>query len=87
MLEVVRARYQGEYSVWVEFNDGASGVVDLSDALWGPVFEPLKDTERFKQFGVSKVLHTLVWENGADLAPEYLRERLTNQTVAQTLPP
>jgi hypothetical protein len=82
MLEVVNARYEGGYCVWVEFNDGAAGVVDLSDALWGPMFEPLKDLERFRRFAVSDVLHTLVWDNGADLAPEYLREKLASQSVA-----
>ena len=84
MLEVVEARYQGGYSVWVRFNDGVAGVVDLSAALWGPVFEPLKDVKRFKRFEVSKLLHTLVWDNGADLAPEYLRQRLVNPTVPQS---
>jgi hypothetical protein len=86
MLEVVNARYQGGYSVWVEFNDGAAGVVDLSEALWGPAFEPLKDMERFKRVRVSNVLHTLVWDNDVDLAPEYLRERLSRQTAQPTAP-
>jgi hypothetical protein len=79
MLEVVRAQYQTEYKIWLEFNDGVSGIVDLSDVLWGPVFEPLKDIEQFKRFAVSDVLHTLVWENDADLAPECLYEKMTGQ--------
>jgi len=86
MLEVVKARYHEGYCIGVEFNDGVAGVVDLSDALWGPVFEPLKDVERFKQFEVSDVLHTLAWENGADLAPESLHDRLANQGVQPTSP-
>ena len=80
MLEVVEAKYQSGFNVWVKFNDGVAGVVDLSDALWGPVFEPLRDVERFKRFKVSEVLHTLVWDNDADLAPEYLRDRLFSHT-------
>jgi hypothetical protein len=81
MLEVVNAWYEGGYNVWIEFNDGVSGVVDLSDALWGPVFEPLRGIARFKRFEVSKTLHTLAWDKGADLAPEYLRERLVDASV------
>ena len=81
MLEVVDARHEGGYALWVEFNDGAAGVVDLADALWGPMFEPLKDMDRFRRFEVSKVLHTLVWDNGADLAPEYLHNKLGLQRV------
>jgi hypothetical protein len=82
MLEVIRAEYQEEYKIWIEFNDGVSGIVDLFDALWGPMFEPLKDIERFKQFIVSDVLHTLVWENDADLAPEYLHEKMIQHDLA-----
>jgi hypothetical protein len=77
MLEVVKAHYQDGYRIWVEFNNGAAGIADLSAALWGPMFEPLKDIERFKQFVVSDLLHTIVWENNADLAPEYLYEMMT----------
>ena len=75
MLEVVKARYQGGYSVWVEFNDGAAGVVDLSEALWVPAFEPLKDVERFKRVTVADVLHTLVWDNDVDLGPGILARK------------
>lgn len=80
MLEVVRAEHKGEYRIWIEFNDGRSGVVDLEDDLWGPVFEPLQDPERFKRFQVSETLHTLVWENDADFAPEHLMGKLRQET-------
>ncbi len=86
MLEVVEAKYQGDFRIWLAFNDGESGVVDLSDTLWGPVFEPLKDVKHFRQFKVSDVLHTLVWENGADLAPEALYARLAERRVQAESP-
>jgi hypothetical protein len=40
------------------------------------MFEPLKDINKFKSFQVDPELETLVWENGADFAPEFLREHL-----------
>ena len=76
MLEVIDAQHEGDYRIRVEFNDGESGVVDLADDLWGPVFEPLRDVEQFKRFSVSKIFHTIVWANGADMAPEHLRDML-----------
>ena len=79
MLEVTKAEYVEGYRIRVSFNTGETGVVDLKGALWGPVFEPLKDTSAFKRFSVSDVLHTVCWENGADFAPEFLRDRMLQQ--------
>jgi len=71
-LKVKKAQYLGDYRIKVLFSDGREGEVDLSSALEGPVFEPLRDQERFRAFRVDEELGTIVWETGADLAPEYL---------------
>lgn len=71
-LHVTEARYVGGYKVEVSFNDGRTGIADLSEALRGPVFEPLKDVSAFSQVRVDDELETLAWPNGADLAPEYV---------------
>lgn len=68
------AEYAGQYKLRVSFEDGKSGVIDLEDQLWGEVFEPLKDTDKFKAFRVDDELSTIVWSTGADLAPEFLYE-------------
>lgn len=73
-LHVLDARYVRDYVVWLRFNDGVTGEVDLSGELEGPVFEPLRDLELFKRFKIS--CHTLAWDNGADFAPEFLREHV-----------
>ena len=70
------ARYLHDYVIWLRFNDGAEGEVDLRDELRGEVFEPLRDLSQFKRFRVDPEMETLVWENGADLAPEFLYEKM-----------
>lgn len=75
-LHVDEAKYCGDYVIWVRFSDGAEGTIDLSSALHGEMFEPLKNGESFRRFRVDPTLQTIVWENGADLAPEFLYERL-----------
>jgi hypothetical protein len=72
ILHIKDARYIGEYKVEVIFNNGRKGVADLSCALSGPVFEPLKDKALFSQMGVDEEMETIAWPNGADLAPEYI---------------
>ena len=71
-LHVTEARYIEGYKVEVSFNDGKTGIADLSAALKGPVFEPLRDLSAFSQLRVDEELETVVWPNGADLAPEYI---------------
>ena len=76
ILHVIKAEYKDDYRIWIKFNDDSEGIVDLKDELYGEVFEPLKDIGKFKSFRVDPEIATLVWENGADFAPEFLRDHL-----------
>jgi len=76
ILHIKQAKYLHDYVIWLRFNDGAEGEVDLADELEGEVFGPLKDISKFKSFKIDPVLETIVWENGADLAPEFLYENM-----------
>jgi len=76
ILHVVDAKYERDYILRLKFNNGAEGLVDLADQLYGSMFEPLKDLDAFRAFQVDPELNTVVWENGADFAPEFLHARL-----------
>ena len=49
-LHVTNAKYCGDYKVWVAFNDGSEGEVDLSSELYGEVLEPMKNWENGADF-------------------------------------
>jgi hypothetical protein len=72
ILHITEARYLKDYEGEVRFNDGRVGVADLSETLTGPVFAPLRDKNLFSQLKVDAEAQTIVWPNGADLAPEYV---------------
>ncbi|NRQ42394.1 DUF2442 domain-containing protein [Rheinheimera sp. YQF-2] len=74
MLHIKAAKYVTDYIIWVAFDDGTSGEVNLDGVLRGPVFEPLKDIAIFRKIAVDPELETVVWPNGADLAPEFLKQ-------------
>ena len=76
LTHIVEARYVSDYTIWLRFNDGTAGEVDLSQELYGPIFEPLRNVDAFRRFIVHPELRTLVWPNGADFAPEFLRASL-----------
>lgn len=69
ILHITEACYLDSYRIEVVFNDGKKGVADLSEVLTGAVFEPLKNLDAFTKFYID---YTIIWQNGADLAPEYI---------------
>lgn len=73
---VKEARYVRDYRVWVRFEDGTEGEIDLEKELWGEVFEALRDVAVFRNLIVHPELHTIVWPNGADFSPEFLYQQL-----------
>lgn len=79
MIEVLEAAYREEYKVWIRFNTGESGVVDLSDLLLKhKAAAPLIDKNEFKKFYLDE-WPTLAWPCGFDVAPESLYERVTGK--------
>jgi hypothetical protein len=72
-LKAVRAL--DNFRLEVVFDDGATGTVSLEDRLFGPMFEPLRDPEAFRQVVVDE-FGAVSWPNGADLAPDALYERI-----------
>lgn len=72
MLHVDHVEWLGGHLRRVSFDDGVEKVVDVSPLLTGPVFQPLRDTAFFSQVTIDPVAKTVVWPNGADLAPEAL---------------
>jgi hypothetical protein len=83
MPRVVDARHAGAYRIWLRFDDGLTGEIDVQDELWGPVFEPLKDVATFSRLRADPELDTVVWPNGADFAPEFLHDRLKAALAAR----
>jgi hypothetical protein len=84
MIRVTEAKWVRDFIIHLRFNDGREGAVDLRDELYGRVFEPLRDVTVFQAIELHPELHTIVWRNGADFAPEFLhsRVRVTHQSVA-----
>ena len=74
MEYVIAVRYISGYTLELTFSNGVTGTVDLSDELSGRHFESLRDINEFCKVRVEPDLSTIVWPNGADIAPDYLYE-------------
>jgi len=74
ILHVNGARHIRDYLLEIDFDDGTRKVVDVAPLLTGEVFAPLRDKDFFGRLTVDPISRTIVWPNGADLAPEALHE-------------
>lgn len=76
MIWVTHANYAGAYRLNLTFSDGTEGEVDLQEIIANdprPIFKELRNIDLFKKFRVD--MDTIVWDNGLDLAPEFLYDQ------------
>lgn len=74
MRFIKQANYIKDFKIEITFDNNKIKIVDLKNHLTGEIFQPLKDIAYFRKFKVDEELDTLVWENGADISPEFLYE-------------
>jgi len=73
-LHVTEVSHVNEYRLLLRFSNQQVREVDLSDELYGEVFEPLKELAFFQQVFLNPETNTIEWPNGANFAPEFLYE-------------
>ena len=80
LVDVTAVEVLHDHVVRLRFSDGCEGVIDLGPEMWGPMFEPIADDyEFFLKVRADPEMGTIVWPNGADLAPEVLHAEAVEQ--------
>jgi hypothetical protein len=82
ILHILDVEVVKDFILKLEFNDGTVKAVDVRPLLTGTVFQPLHDPKFFSKVSIDPVAQTVVWPNGADLAPEALYELKALESVA-----
>jgi hypothetical protein len=72
LVHVIDVQCLGGHRLRLGFDDGSSGEVDFSGESWTGVFAPLAEPQYFARVRLDEELGTIVWPNGADIAPETL---------------
>ena len=75
LIHVIDVECVGPHTLRVWFDDNTVKDIDLSNELWGEVFEPLRDPDFFKLVFVNEETGTIEWPNGADVAPTFLYDK------------
>jgi len=63
---------RGRYRVWLRFEDGLEGEVDLAPLAGKGVFETWLEPGAFERVYVDAEAGTIAWPGGIDLAPDRL---------------
>jgi hypothetical protein len=79
IVHVTGVRCVGDHRLRLDFDDGSSGELDFSGEDWSGVFAPLAAPEYFAAVELDEELGTVVWPNGADIAPETLHRLVSEQ--------
>jgi hypothetical protein len=62
------------------FADGLASEIDVLERMRGPVFDEARTPAGFAMAAVDVETGTVVWPDGADLAPDTLYERVSRGT-------
>lgn len=82
ILNVIDAKYKGDYKIDLKFDNGRQFLVDLQSIIFNEkrnIFQPLNDIDYFRKFEIR--FNTVCWQNEADFAPEFLYEIGENQNA------
>ena len=83
MIWVTDAKTLPDFHLWVRFSDNTEGEVDLKNFIATdprPVVAVLRDPVAFA--AICAEMDTVVWANGFDLAPEFLRAKVRTHVSA-----
>jgi hypothetical protein len=71
---ITSVMYESGFKLFLQFEDGAWRIADLKKHLDGEMFEPLKNPKIFASAQLNPDIDTVVWDNGADMSPDFLYE-------------
>jgi len=82
LKDIVEARATGGHRLFLRFEDGISGEIDLGDLIdFKGVFAPLQDPAELAKVRVDPEIGTVCWPNGADLDPDVLYAELAGGSL------
>lgn len=81
MKRIVEAKPLPNYRLFIRFEDGAKGEVDLSSMVEDGVFVSWKDQSIFSRVSIDDATGTVTWPGGIDLCPDTLYSDVTGTPV------
>jgi hypothetical protein len=82
IYDVIEVRPIKDYRLWLKFDDGIAGDVDISKIVdFKGVFKPLQNKTYFRRVRIVKDMGTISWPNDADIDPLVLHSAVTGEPI------
>jgi hypothetical protein len=78
--KIVACKPKPNYRVWIRFDDGLEGEVDLNEFVGKGIFKTWDSVEFFNQVHIDPKTDTLSWGDEIDLDPYVLREKISKSS-------
>lgn len=75
-VKIIACEPRDNYHLWIHFEDGLEGEVDLQHLVGQGVFKAWSSLDFFNQVRIDNKTDTVVWGDIIDLDPYVLRDRL-----------
>lgn len=73
---IVKCEPKENYRLWIKFDDGLEGIVDLHDLLGKGIFSAWKSIDFFNSVHIDNKNETVAWGEDIDLDPYVLRSQI-----------
>ncbi|MBI5273666.1 MAG: DUF2442 domain-containing protein [Chlamydiales bacterium] len=77
--KIIACKAMPNYCIWIQFDDGLEGEIDLSHLVGQGIFEAWKSIDFFNQVRIDHQSNTISWGDDIDLDPYVLREKVEKQ--------
>ncbi len=76
--KIVACKPLPNYHIWIRFDDGVEGTVDLNHLVGKGVFKAWDSIDFFNEVRIDPMSDTVAWGDDIDLDPYVLREKVEN---------
>ena len=85
MLQPTRVKPMPGYKIWIEYEDGESGEIDLSHLAGKGVFKAWDEPGHFEKVHISPH-RTIAWDENIDMCADFAYMELTGKSLEEVMP-
>ena len=86
MIRPINVKALSKYRIWLEFDDGVSGEIDLSDMAGSGVFKIWDEPDYFEKVHIA-AHRAIAWDDDVELCPDSLHWELMGKADGAAVTP